>query len=480
MSLKSLHRIPKTIGFKLTFWYSGLFVFSVLLLFLFAYFYLETTLVRRDHEEIQAKLQELKVLYESGGLPLMERNLRASQKFPGKNRFLIRLSDRRNRTVFLYLPYQWIEFDIKRLGAIPPRRHELLRLPGPQKGLYLEVGSLPLKNGGWLQVGQDNRERRRVLGNFKDLVSIILFPLLLLGVLGGNLLAYRALRPIRHLIDSVRSISRDMSALGQRVPSPNTGDELEELITLFNEMQQKIDTLIRAMKNSLDNVAHDLRTPVTRLRGVAELTLQKTSLPEECQAALGACLEESLEIQRLLDTLMDISEAETGVLQIDLQMVSVDQLIKKVIDLYGLVAEDKGVELKAEMAPGLFIEADPTRMGQALANLVDNAIKFTPAGGRILLKTFERNGRVAIEVSDTGIGIPEEDLPRIWERLYRGDRSRSKKGLGLGLSLVKAIVTLHHGEITVLSDTGKGTTFTILLPAVGDAPNGGPPSITKI
>ncbi len=480
MSLKSLRKIPKTIGGRLTFWYSGFFVFSVFLLFLFAYFYLQATLVRRDHEEIRAKLQELQLLYESGGLPLIERNIRSSQKFPGKNRFLIRLSDWQNRTLLLYLPYQWLDFDIHRLNAIPSHPHGLIRLSGAQPGLYLEVGSLPLKNGVWIQVGQDTRERLRILKNFKDVAIIILFPLLLLGILGGNFLATRALRPIRHLIESVRSISQDMSALGRRVPNPHTGDELEELITLFNEMQGKIDTLIRAMKDSLDNVAHDLRTPVTRLRGVSELALQKNGLSEECQAALAACLEESLEIQKLLDTLMDISEAETGVLKVDFQPVRLEDLVRKVVDLYGLVAEEKGVSLETRVPSHLTLSADATRLGQALTNLIDNAIKFTPSGGRVTLEAFERNGRIIIEVRDTGVGISEKDLPKIWERLYRGDQSRTEKGLGLGLSLVKAIVALHHGDIIVQSHPGQGTTFTLSLPA-GSAPDEREsPSITKI
>ena len=480
MSLKSLRKIPKTIGFRLTFWYSGLFVLSVSLLFLFAYFYLQTTLVRKDHEEIMAKLHELQVLYESGGLGLIERNIRSSRKFPGKNKFLIRIADWHNHTIFLYLPYQWIEFDIKHLRTIHPLTHGLIRLPDPDHHVFLEVGSQPLRNGFWLQVGQDTRDRLRILENFKDIATIIIFPLLLLGILGGNLLASRALRPIRHLIDSVRFITRDMSALGKRVPNPHSGDELEELISLFNEMLQKIDALIRAMKNSLDNVAHDLRTPVTRLRGVAELALQKESSLEECQIALAECLEESLEIQKLLDTLMDISEAETGVLPLDLQPVSIEKLVQKVVDLYSLVAEEKGITLTMSVPAGLTVYADPTRLGQALANLVDNAIKYTPSGGQVTIAAGGKDDSVFLSVTDTGTGISKDELPKIWERLYRGDRSRSEKGLGLGLSLVKAIVKRHEGTIDVQSHPGKGSTFTVRLPS---APRDGKQSastITKI
>ena len=480
MLLKSLHKIPKTIGFRLTVWYSGILVLSVFLLFLFTYFYLQATLIRKDHEEIATKLRELQVLYQAGGIGLIEQNLQASRKFPEKNKFLIRIADWHNHTLFLYLPYQWIEFNIRQLGSTPPRPGGLIRLPGPIRGLFLEIGSQSLMNGLWLQVGKDTRERIRILKKFKDVATFVIFPLLILGILGGTFLAYRALRPVRHLIESVSTISRDMSTLGQRVPNPHSGDELEELISLFNTMLERIETLIKAMKNSLDNVAHDLRTPMTRLRGVAELALQKDVLSqEECQAALGECLEESLEIQKLLDTLMDISEAEIGMLKLNFQLIPIDLLIKRVTDLYDLVAEEKGITLDVSVAPDLFVMADPTRLGQALANLVDNAVKFTPQGGRVTITALRRNGKIDIAIQDTGPGIPEKDLQRIWERLYRGDQSRSQKGLGLGLSLVKAIIARHNGTIEVESHPGQGSTFTIVLPQTEDSKDARGSSITN-
>jgi len=469
MSLKILRKLPKTIGFRLTFWYSAIFIVSVFLLFFFAYVYLQSTLTHRDHDETLSKLRELRALYQSGGIPLIERELISFRKLPGENKFFIRISDRNNQTKFFYLPYQWVEFDIKNLMTMPPVSQKWFRLPDQRHKVFLEINSTRLNNGNLLQVGQDTRERFRILTKFKDAATIIILPLLLLGILGGSLLAYRALRPIRHLIDSVQSISRDMEALGKRVPNPRSGDELEELISLFNEMLRKIETLIMAMKNSLDNVAHDLRTPVTRLRCMAELALQQENLPEECQNALGECLEESMDIQRLLDTLMDISEAETGVLQLDLQIIPVDQIIKKVTDLYAFVAEEKGIRMTVTSQPQLSILADPTRLSQALANLIDNAIKFTPQGGRVSVETFLQGEKVAVVIKDTGMGIPENDLPRIWERLYRGDQSRSKKGLGLGLNLVKAIIGLHKGSVEVESRPNKGATFTVLLPLAREA-----------
>jgi signal transduction histidine kinase len=250
-----------------------------------------------------------------------------------------------------------------------------------------------------------------------------------------------------------------------RVQSPQTGDELDELATLFNGMLEKIEALINGMRDSLDNVAHDLRTPMTRLRGIAEIALRSDQNLEICREALADCVEESERILTMLNTLMDISEAETGAMKLDLESMNVSALIEGVAELYRYVAEDKGILIHTKASNDLCLTADPNRMRQILANLLDNAIKYTPTGGRIDMEAHHRGEKIIILVKDTGIGIYPEELPRIWDRLYRGDQSRSQKGLGLGLSLVKAIVRAHKGQIEVLSEPGKGSNFIISLPS---------------
>jgi signal transduction histidine kinase len=161
---------------------------------------------------------------------------------------------------------------------------------------------------------------------------------------------------------------------------------------------------------------------------------------------------------------MDITEAETGTMPLDRVDVDLEPLSRQVVELYTIVAEEKGVALESHVVSGLSLKADPVRLQQVLANLIDNAIKYTPAGGRVTVSAGPAAGALRLEVRDTGMGIAPEDLPRIWQRLYRGDKSRSEKGLGLGLSLVKAVVEAHSGSVTVQSALDQGSVFTVRLP----------------
>ena len=463
MSL-TLDRIRKSLGFKFALWYSAIFILSSLALFVLLYFFLSLSLQNKEKELIQHELRECITQYEQGGIDALIKEVEFEKHAGGKNLFFVRLEGPQHNTLFVNLPDQWAHFDINQLkkkAAAKKEQWEQLSAYGHED--ILEVVSYPFSDGSLLQVGKSLSGSNEVLAHFRVIFASILIPMIFIGFIGGMFLAFHTLRPIRHLIDTTRSII-ETNKMGVRIPATRRRDELEELGILFNTMLEKIETLINGMKMTLDNVAHDLRTPITRLRGTAEMSLHGEQNIEALREALLDCLEEAERVLVMLNTIMDISEAETGTMKLNWEKVDLVPLVNEIADLYGYVAEEKKISVRTLLPKGLYLTADPNRLRQGLSNLIDNAVKYTPSGGIIDIEAFQKDHHVGITIKDTGIGIPPEELPLIWDRLYRGDKSRSQRGIGLGLSLVKAIVQAHRGHVEVFSTVNRGSSFTVFIP----------------
>ena len=438
MSSVAPRPFTRTFGLRLATWYATLFVLGSVAIVVLTYALTAASLQQRDQQVIREKLGEYAAAYERGGIDGLADTVRAEQR-TAPERLFVRVLDQGAETIVLSQPEGW-------------------------DPATLELASLRTADGTLVQVGKSSESRDDLLARFRAALGLVTLSIVVIA-LGGGLLATRsALAPIRALIAAVGRIV-DTGRIDARVPLAGTGDALDELTALFNAMQDKIEGLVSAMRGALDNVSHDLRTPLTRLRGTAELALAAQPDAERYREALAECVEESDHVLVMLNTLMDISEAESGAMQLRLAPVALGDVVARAVDLYRDVADAKGVALEVKPGGGVIVDADRTRLEQVAANLIDNAVKYTPAGGRVDVGVRAEDGRAILTVADTGAGIPADELPRIWDRLFRGDTSRTERGLGLGLSLVKAVVEAHGGTVEVQSEPGKGTELTVTLPA---------------
>jgi signal transduction histidine kinase len=449
--------IRRALGLRLSAWYATVFILGTVVLVTVTYTLFAAALAQRDHDIIRAALREYASHYELGGTLGLQRAVEIDERTSGRERLFVRVIRPDADSLFVRMPQGWDAYTQENLGDESAARDAF------ESRAVLEVASARLFDGTFLQVGKSNEIRVALLRQFQIVVGIVSILALAIGVAGGLVLTRSTVQPIYDLIGVVGGIIRT-GRTDTRVPErAEQVDAVDELSAQFNAMLDRINGLIAAMGQSLDNVAHDLRTPIARLRGIAERALQSAD-PAEQREALSDCLEESDRILSILNTLMDISEAETGVLQLRRTHVPLAALLGEVVELYEDVADVKKVAVTLDTAQDADVDGDRDRLRQAFANLLDNAIKYTPPGGSVRVTVARDGQRALVTVQDTGAGISAEHLPRIWERLYRADSSRSERGLGLGLSLVKAFVEAHGGTVEAVSDPGRGSTFTVRLP----------------
>lgn len=450
-----LERLRQSLALRLAVQSALVFALGAGALFVGLYLLLADAFDTREKALLERQAGAIATAYEHSGNA-------ALSALPDASVF-VRLIGPDGTAVFVKVPPDWVETEVKQL-PVPGWTQQIQTVRVPQNAVRdYTIASSPLPDGWVLQIGRLLDSRAVLLAPLRRVFTGVGAVALLLSVAIGTLLAWRATRPLRAVSDTARRIL-ETGDLGARVPGPGGRGELAVLVHQLNTLLEKNSAHVRVLRETLDNLAHDLRTPITRLRGAAELALQDAGDPAEARAALADCVNESDRLLHLLETLLDISAAEGGALKLNRDHLDLCILTERAADLYREVAEEKNIAITLDQPAPVEIEVDAVRLTQAISNLLDNALKYTPPGGKVSLSARIEAGTAVLTVRDNGPGIPDAERETIFRRLYRGDGSRSQRGFGLGLSLVRAIVESHGGTVSAASAPGGGARFTLRLP----------------
>jgi signal transduction histidine kinase len=467
----ALGKIVRTTAFKLTLFYLAIFIlFAASLL---GYFALNTRrlITEQITSTVTGEINGLTEQYSQGGIRRLVIVVDLRSRRPGSSLYLVTtptgegLAGNVGSLEPGVLDHPgWLETNYRRLDAPEGSAHHAL----------VEVVQLP--GGFHLLVGRDLDERERLFGIIANAGQWSLALVIVLGLAGGFFVSQRVLRRIDAMTDTAQTIMK--GDLAGRLPVAGTGDELDRLAENLNAMLERIEALMRGLKEVSDNIAHDLKTPLTRLRNRCEQALRNPTSDGDYRGALESTIAESDELIRTFDALLMIARAESGQARDNMAEFDAAAIARDVGELYEPLAEQKGIALTVEASGTAPVRGNRELVSQALANLVDNAIKYAGPNGKlngapaeIVVKAGAEGERIALSVADRGPGIAEADRGRVVERFVRLEQSRSEPGSGLGLSLAAAVARLHGGELR-LEDNHPGLRSTIALPRAGPAGQG--------
>jgi signal transduction histidine kinase len=464
--MTALGKLLRTTAFKLTLVY--LTVFALFAVFLLAYFAWNTRrlITEQITQTVDAEITGLAEQYRQGGIRRLVFVVDARSRRPGSSLYLVTTrageglaGNVGSLATGILEKSGWTETAYRRLDDPDGVEHHAL----------VRVFQLPA--GFRLLVGRDLEERERLYDIVLAAGRWSLAIVIVLGVAGGFFVTRRVLKRVDAMTETTRKIMD--GDLAGRLPIAGTGDELDRLATNLNAMLERIEALMHGLKEVSDNIAHDLKTPLTRLRNRCEEALRLAEDESQYRAALESTIEESEALIRTFNALLMIARAESGQARDGMTAIDAAEIARGVGELYDPLADDKGIHLKVEAPAAAPVHGNRELISQALANLVDNAIKYgagiNGADAEIVVTASGEGDRILLAVADSGSGIPAVDRGRAVERFVRLEQSRSQPGSGLGLSLASAVARLHGGELK-LEDNHPGLRTVISLPRAESAP----------
>ena len=462
----------RSISFRLVAWYAGLLTGILLLLCVVLYFdlrhFLEKDLRQSQLRRAHQIASTLLVHARQTGEPYVANQTKDWYEPEINDRF-IRITRADGTLVYASGAPKDGSFDPAEVPAIPQLSqtefYQKLKLSG---GKTLLVAGLNFQSPGepvYLVEFGELLDPVETMLNRLFLQLAWGFPLAVIIIAGGGyLLVRRALTPVEQITRAAESITQHN--LSERLPVSNTDDELERLSISLNRMITRLDDAFQNSKRFVADASHDLRTPLTILRGELENFADDSRLDSELRDRVGSMLEEVVHLGKIVEQLLTLSRLDDGEAQTEWTSFDLTELAQSTVEQMNLLAEDKDISISCDASQPLSVSGNRVRLKQVVVNLLDNAIKYTPEKGAVQLHVHSVNGHAVLEVKDNGIGIPPDALPHIFERFYRVDKARSadSESAGLGLSIVKSICTAHGAEVEAQSTVGSGSCFRVKVP----------------
>ncbi|MBC2714071.1 MAG: HAMP domain-containing protein [Desulfobacteraceae bacterium] len=466
MFLNQLYNHRKTLSFRLTLWYALIFTLTSLLALSIFYYRISRITMENTDDELMEEFYEFAGImdHEGRGELMAEFELEILEEAEESVFFRLISPDGEILKSSDMKDFSGVTVSVDALAALQNNKEyviETISLPGHEYSVQAIYGTISPDI--IFNMGMSLEDNYEYLSTFRNLIFMLMIPLFFIAAFIGWFLARHALKGVEEVTQTAIEISK--GAIDKRVEVKRRLFEIDRLANTFNGMLDRIQSLIKGMREMNDNVAHDLRSPLTRIRGIAEMTLMGKESIEDYNEMAASTIEECDKLIEIINTMMDITETEAGVSPFKSEKLDIVELILSACELFDPIAKEKEVQLVTVLPDRLFLQGDKSKLQRLITNLLENAIKYNRHGGTVTISVNTDNHHVNIRVEDTGLGIAEEELSHIFERFYRCDRSRSLAGIGLGLSLAKAIAKAFNGDIRVQSVLDQGSSFQVILPA---------------
>lgn len=464
--MSSANKRQGTLAARLTIWNAAIYIAFFGSAFLLFYASIHSIMHNELDEDLEGDFKEYRALLDQEGIKAVQLEMEREILSEGPDAIFFQIQDRDGQVIYTTNLSGWNnpDIDADRISQLSEESGTVLStIESPDEDHDARVLYGLLDDDLILYFGESMEEINDHLELLSTIFLVTFTVVIVFASIAGWVLARHALRGVEEVTRAAVDVSN--GTLDRRVDAGNKGAEIEQLAATFNAMLDRIHTLISGMREMTDNVAHDMRSPLARIRANAEMALSGEQSVDDYRQSTAETIEECDRLLHMINTTLDVAETEAGAAHMDKTNVDISRIAQDACELFTPLAEDKGISIASDIEPGCIVTGNLQLLQRMLANILDNALKYSDRNSCINVVVNTLDNAVMLRIRDEGVGISPQNLKKIFERFFRGDESRSKSGCGLGLSLVRAVIIAHGGDIDVSSSPGNGSEFRITLPA---------------